>query len=91
MRGVYTASHLITGCNSARTLLYITAPSSQVVEILEASVTNADTETNEQLRCTWQDISTLGTPTATTLTPAKHEAGGVERGGVNSESQCHRQ
>jgi hypothetical protein len=55
-------------------LLYITAPATQVVEILEASVTNADTETNEQLRCTWQDITTLGTPTATPLTPAKHEA-----------------
>lgn len=75
MKGVYTASFKITGLNSARTLLYITSTSSKIVEIISSSVTNASNETNEQLDCCWQKIGTLGTPTATTVTPAKHEDG----------------
>lgn len=75
MRGVYTASHKITGLNAAKTLLYLTAPSGKVVEILAASVTNLSNETNEQLEVLIQRISNLGTPTATAVTPAKHEDG----------------
>jgi hypothetical protein len=75
MRGTYTALLRITGLNAAKTLLYITAPSNKNVRLLSSSVTNESNETNEQEICTWQKIGTLGTPTATTLTPTPHEAG----------------
>lgn len=44
-----------------------------MVEILSTEVGNEDVETNEQLVCCWQRITTLGTPTATTTTPAPNE------------------
>jgi len=75
MRGVYTANIKISGLAAAKTLMYITVPADKVVEILSASTTNATNETNEQIECTLQRVTTLGTPTATTLTPAKHEPG----------------
>lgn len=75
MRGVYVANVQISALVAAKTLMYITAPSSAVVEILSASVTNETNETNEQLNCCLQTVNTLGTPTATTLTPSKTEAG----------------
>jgi hypothetical protein len=75
MRGVYSASIKISSVTAAKTLLYVTAPADKVVEILSASVTNASNETNEQVECTLQRVTTLGTPTGTAVTPAKHEAG----------------
>lgn len=75
MRGVYEAVIKISGLTTARTLAYITTPATAVVEIIGASVTNASNETNEQMECALQRIGTLGTPTATTLTPSKDEAG----------------
>ncbi len=75
MRGVYTAAYRITGVTAAKTLLYLTAASNRVIEILSASVTNESNETNEQMLCTLQRVTTLGTPTATTVTPGKHEQG----------------
>lgn len=75
MRGVYTGVVKISGLAAAKTLLYITAPANKVVEILSASVTNASNETNEQIECCLQHVTTLGSPTATTLTPSKHELG----------------
>jgi hypothetical protein len=74
MRGVYSAN--INGAvSAAQTLLYITVPANKVVEILGIAVTNATNETNEQCECALQKVNALGTPTATTLTPSKHEAG----------------
>jgi hypothetical protein len=75
MRGVYTAPYKISSVSAAKTLMYLTAPSGKVVEILSASVTNASNETNEQMECVLQRITSLGTPTATAVTPVKHEAG----------------
>lgn len=75
MRGVYTAHLKISALAAAKTLIFITAPSTKVVEILSISITNSSLETNEQLECCWQKIGTLGTPSATTLTPSKHESG----------------
>jgi hypothetical protein len=75
MRGVYQASIRISGFTGNKTVIYITAPASKVVEILGASITNESNETNEQFYATFQRITTLGTPTATTLTPSKAEAG----------------
>jgi hypothetical protein len=75
MRGVYTAQVSISALAAAKTLMYVTAPADKVVEILSAEVSNKSNETNEQLECTFQRVTTLGTPTATTLTPSKHENG----------------
>lgn len=75
MKGVYTSSLLISGLNSARTLLYITAPAAKAVKVRKSKITNATNETNEQCRAAWRKVSSLGTPTATTITPAKHEDG----------------
>lgn len=75
MKGVYTAKHKASGVSSAKTLIYLTNTSSKVLEILSAGVTNASNATNQQFECTLQRISSLGTPTATSLTPSKHETG----------------
>lgn len=55
--------------------MYVTAASGVVVEVLRVTVTNANNETNEQLECVLQRVSSLGTPTKTDVTPGKHEAG----------------
>lgn len=75
MRGVYTAAYRIAAVTTARTLMYLTAPTNRVVEILSASVTDENNETNEQILCGLQRITTLATPTATTITPKPHENG----------------
>lgn len=75
MKGVYTAKIRISAVTTAKTLIYITTPSNKVIEILSASITNESNETNEQLIATFQTISSLGSPTGTSLTPSKHEPG----------------
>ncbi len=75
MKGVYDAVVKISSLAATKTLIYITAPSTMVVEILSAEISNATNETNEQLEACLKRIGTLGTPTATTLTPSKHENG----------------
>src|SRR6185369_14190193 len=75
MRGVYEATYAISSLSAAKTLMYITAPSTACVEILSMEVTNRTNETNEQCEATFQKIGTLGSPTATTVTPAKLEQG----------------
>lgn len=74
MQGVYSAAYRISGNTAAKTLMYLTAPATGVVEILSASVTNESNETNEQIACALQRITNLGNPTATTVTPADHES-----------------
>lgn len=75
MRGMYTASVKISGLAAAKTLLYITVPANKVVELHNAFVTNCNNETSEQIEVKWSLVNALGTPTGTTLTPAKHEQG----------------
>jgi hypothetical protein len=75
MRGVYNARYQITGVTAAKTLMYLTAPSGKVVEIISASVTNLDNDTNEQFEACLNTVSSLGTPTATSVTPDPTEAG----------------
>ena len=75
MRGVYTAAYRIAGVTTGKTLMYITPATDKPVEILSASVTNENNESNEQVLCGFQRVTTLGTPTATTVTPSKHEPG----------------
>lgn len=75
MRGVYTAVVGVSSLSATKTLIYITAGSAIVVEIISAWITNKTNETNEQLEACLRRVSSLGTPTATTLTPSKQEAG----------------
>lgn len=75
MRGVYTASFLISGLSAAKTLMYITTTATNMVEILSSSVTDATLTTNQQIEVTLQRVSSLGTPTATTVTASPHEFG----------------
>lgn len=75
MRGVYTAYIDISGISSAKTLMLIQSPSTAVVEIIGIHVTNLDVETSEQLSIGLFKVSTLGSPSGTSVTPEKHETG----------------
>lgn len=75
MRGVYTAYYDISSISSNKTLMLIQAPSSAVIEILSAHVTNLDIETSEQLSIGLFRVGTLGSPSGTSVTPEKSEAG----------------
>ena len=68
MQGVYTFQYQATSVNSSRTLMYVTAPGTQVLEILSAKVTEANVTATEQVECMVSRITSLGTPTATTVT-----------------------
>src|SRR5262245_37705252 len=75
MRGVYSFVIKISGLNAAKTLMYLTAPSNKVVEIIAVTVTNESNATNQQNQVAITNITTLGTPTATAVTPTPHEKG----------------
>lgn len=76
MRGVYESGISISGLAAAKTLLYITAASTHVIEVIGSNVGNSGSNvTNQQLKALWQRITTLGTPTATTITPTPTEKG----------------
>ena len=75
MRGVYTVNYRIAALAAVRTLVYVTVPSNVLIELLYTEITNESNEVNEQLVAAWQRITTLGTPTATTVTPTKAEKG----------------
>lgn len=74
MKGAYTAQIAISSVTAAKTLLYITAASSRVVEIISAFITpSGSNTTNQNCRAAWQRIGTLGTPTGTSITPTPTE------------------
>lgn len=75
MRGVYIAYIDISSISTDKTLMLLQSPSSAVVEILSAHVTNLDLETSEQLSIGLFRVTTLGSPTGTSITPEKSEAG----------------
>jgi hypothetical protein len=75
MRGVYTAGITITGLSSSKTLLLVQPPSTVSVEILSISLTKTDSETSEQLICEVSFVKVLGSPSGSSITPAKHEIG----------------
>lgn len=81
MRGVYTAKVDISSVSAAKTLLLGTNASTTVIEILRASVTNADQETLEQMRISLTRVNVLGSPVgATTPVINKTEAGSAATG-----------
>ena len=73
MRGVYRLCDTISAVTTAKTLLYITTPATCVIEILSARITAQDEDTSEQIMAELNRIATLGTPTATTITPKPTE------------------
>ncbi len=75
MKGVYTSVLKCASLASSRTLMYLTAPSTKVVEILSVTVTNESNATNFQMEIAIANISTLGSPTGTSVTPTPHEKG----------------
>ena len=80
MRGVYRAVDTISAVTTAKTLLYLTTPSDAVIEILSARITAQDEDTSEQIMAELNRITTLGTPTATTITPKPTEEGSAASG-----------
>lgn len=80
MRGVYRAHGTISAVTTAKTLIYITAPSTAVLEILSARITCQDEDTSEQIYAELNRIATLGSPTSTSLTPKPTEEGSSASG-----------
>lgn len=76
MKGVYTATGLIAGLTGNHTIAYLTAPSTKIIEILKAELSNSSNSTNVQMDCIIARITTLGAPAGFSgVTPAKHEPG----------------
>ncbi len=65
-----------------RTLAYIEVATDVVVILISTEVVAPDNDTNEQLDIAWQRITTLGTPTATTIVPRVHQQGFTAAGSV---------
>jgi hypothetical protein len=84
MKGVYTSAYKISGLNAAKTVMYLTAPSNKVVEILSCTVTNESNATNFQAEIAIKNITTLGSPTATSVTPTPHEKGDQAAGSTTA-------
>jgi hypothetical protein len=75
MRGVYSGHVLQSSLTTVKNLLVLTAPSSKVLEILHAAVTNITDETGEQLRISLWRASAAGTGAATAIVKKPHEVG----------------
>ena len=75
MRGVYETNIEASGITVAKTLLILQAPPNQCLELYHSSVTNMNNETNEQLNCVWQKITTLGVPLGTNALQSPTETG----------------
>src|SRR5687767_14605226 len=73
MRGVYVAQFEIAALSTAKTILHGSVPTSCVIEILSANVTNLSVNTAEQLRIALQRITTKGSPVGTSVTPSESE------------------
>lgn len=82
MRGVFRIVDTIAAVTTAKTLLYVTAPADAVLEILSARITAQDEDTSEQIMAELNRISSLGTPTATSITPKPTEEGSAAFGGT---------
>lgn len=80
MRGVYVAQIDIATLSTSKTILYGDIPSSIVVEILSANLTNLDQNTVEQLIVSLQRVTTKGSPTGTSVTATKSEVGSAASG-----------
>jgi len=80
MRGVYTAEIEIASLSAAKTAILLECPSDSVLEIISGSITNMDTDSNEQLEAGLFTVTTKGSPAGTSITPEKHETGDAASG-----------
>jgi len=69
MRAVYIARANMS-LSTAKTAMLGTLPSGTLIEILEAKLMNTDQEAHEQMRVGLFRVTTLGSPTGTSLTAA---------------------
>jgi hypothetical protein len=67
--GVYRAGGSIAAVTTAKTLIYLTTPATAIIEIIRASITCENEDTSEQIVAELNRITTLLTPTATSITP----------------------
>lgn len=82
MQGVYRLTNTISAVTTAKTLAYITTHATKPIELLRVSVTCQDENTSEQIFVELNRIATLGTPTATTVTPKPTEESSSAYGGT---------
>ena len=80
MRGVYTAEIEISSFATAITGILLECPADSVLEIISASITNMDTDSNEQLEAGIIMVTTKGAPAGTAMTPEPHETGDAASG-----------
>ena len=73
MRDVYSWIYKISGVTAAKTLMYCTTDTVAHCEVLRLWVGNLGNDTNEQWDIRFESISSLGTPTATTISAMQHE------------------
>jgi|SRR6266568_8187827 len=81
MKGVFTVRQQISSLSTAKTVLLGTNPTGTIIEIIEAYLTNASQSTLEQLDIGLFIVTTLGSPTGTSITAAnvqKSEAGSAD-------------
>jgi len=79
MKLTYSALYRISTVNSARTLLLVT-PSQYPLEMLSASITKESSEASQTLLAGWRKVTSLGTPTGTTITPQLHDGASLPTG-----------
>lgn len=82
MQGVYKLTNTVSAVTAAKTLAYITTHATKPIEIYRVSVSCQDEDTSEQILAEFNRIATLGTPTATTVTPKPTEESSSAFGGV---------
>jgi hypothetical protein len=93
MIGVYTAEIEIASLSAAKTVMLLELPADIVVEILSAHITNMDNDSNEQLEAGLFEVTTIGSPTGTAVTPEPHEgvlaAGTTATGDLSAEPTAY--
>ena len=94
MQGVYTFQYQITSVNAAKTLLYVAPSATQALEILSAKVTQTNITASEQLECMISRITSIGTPTATSITatltePTTPAFGGTAKANVTASEPTY--
>lgn len=80
MYGVYTAHIEIAALSVAKTVLLAELPATMCVEILEAHLTNADGNTQQQLNVALSLVNVKGTPAGASVNIRKTEDGSPNTG-----------
>lgn len=74
MRGVYTVAAEITALATAKTLLLGQCPSTMMLEILSAKLTDANQSTVEQWEVGLYNVSTVGSPAGSSISSVNIQA-----------------